>query len=208
MSAFPPPQVNAESSSPGSGGGARRSFRRWPLWAKIAAPVVGLLLVTGTAGALSGKKNDNGVPVTTAPVVTVRPLAGVDTVVTVTSTMPATTVTATTVALTTVAPTTIAPTTVAPPAKTVPPTIASTVPPTPPPTPAPTVAPTPAPTVAPTPPPTPAPTLAPVPTVPQTDPRFGTCKEAKANGYGPYVRGRDVEYNWYTDRDGDGIVCE
>jgi endonuclease YncB( thermonuclease family) len=41
-----------------------------------------------------------------------------------------------------------------------------------------------------------------------TDPRFGTCKEAKANGYGPYVRGIDSEYTWYRDADSDGIVCE
>lgn len=41
-----------------------------------------------------------------------------------------------------------------------------------------------------------------------TDPRFGTCKEAIANGYGPYYYGVDPEYNWYIDRDKDGIVCE
>jgi hypothetical protein len=41
-----------------------------------------------------------------------------------------------------------------------------------------------------------------------TDPRFGTCKEAIANGYGPYYDGVDPEYDWYIDRDGDGVVCE
>lgn len=41
-----------------------------------------------------------------------------------------------------------------------------------------------------------------------TDPRFGTCKEAKAAGYGGYVRGVDPEYEWYRDGDGDGIACE
>ncbi|WP_281860394.1 excalibur calcium-binding domain-containing protein [Salana multivorans] len=41
-----------------------------------------------------------------------------------------------------------------------------------------------------------------------TDPRFGTCKEAKANGYGHYVKGVDPEYAWYRDADGDGVVCE
>ncbi|MFC0582744.1 GmrSD restriction endonuclease domain-containing protein [Micrococcoides hystricis] len=41
-----------------------------------------------------------------------------------------------------------------------------------------------------------------------TDPRFGTCKEANAAGYGPYVQGRDVEYYWYRDRDKDGVACE
>jgi hypothetical protein len=40
------------------------------------------------------------------------------------------------------------------------------------------------------------------------DPHFGTCTEAKAHGYGPYYRGRDPEYSWYEDRDGDGVVCE
>ncbi len=40
------------------------------------------------------------------------------------------------------------------------------------------------------------------------DPRFGTCREAKANGYGPYVRGVHSEYDWYRDGDSDGTVCE
>jgi micrococcal nuclease len=40
------------------------------------------------------------------------------------------------------------------------------------------------------------------------DPRFRTCKEAIAHGYGPYYRGKDPEYDWYIDRDKDGIVCE
>jgi len=41
------------------------------------------------------------------------------------------------------------------------------------------------------------------------DPRFDTCEEAKAQGYGPYERGKDPEYNWYRDEDtdGDGVVC-
>ncbi len=39
------------------------------------------------------------------------------------------------------------------------------------------------------------------------DPRFDTCREAIANGYGPYLRD-DPEYGWYDDRDSDGIVCE
>ena len=41
-----------------------------------------------------------------------------------------------------------------------------------------------------------------------TDPDFGTCKAAKANGYGPYYQGTDPEYSWYRDADHDGIVCE
>ncbi|MFW6600053.1 excalibur calcium-binding domain-containing protein [Propionibacteriaceae bacterium Y2011] len=42
----------------------------------------------------------------------------------------------------------------------------------------------------------------------KTDPRFGTCKEAIRQGYGPYIQGKDPEYGWYRDRDKDGIVCE
>ncbi|MBB4740565.1 hypothetical protein BJY16_004024 [Actinoplanes octamycinicus] len=41
-----------------------------------------------------------------------------------------------------------------------------------------------------------------------TDPRFRTCAEANANGYGPYREGVDPEYAWYQDRDKDGEVCE
>lgn len=41
-----------------------------------------------------------------------------------------------------------------------------------------------------------------------TDPRFGTCGEAIASGFGPYVKGKDAEYSWYIDRDKDGVVCE
>lgn len=40
------------------------------------------------------------------------------------------------------------------------------------------------------------------------DPRFDTCSEARDAGFGPYVRGRDVEYGWYRDANGDGTVCE
>lgn len=41
-----------------------------------------------------------------------------------------------------------------------------------------------------------------------TDPQFGSCKEAKSQGFGPYVQGQDAEYDWYRDGDGDGTVCE
>jgi hypothetical protein len=41
-----------------------------------------------------------------------------------------------------------------------------------------------------------------------TDPRFATCGDAIAAGYGPYYRGRDTEYSWYRDGDSDGKVCE
>lgn len=42
----------------------------------------------------------------------------------------------------------------------------------------------------------------------ETDPRFSWCYEANDAGYGPYVKGQDPEYDWYQDRDGDGLVCE
>ena len=38
-----------------------------------------------------------------------------------------------------------------------------------------------------------------------TDPRFDTCRAAKAAGYGPYASGQDPEYEWYQDRDHDGL---
>lgn len=58
--------------------------------------------------------------------------------------------------------------------------------------------------------PAPAPTEAsePAPEQPATDPDMGTCKAAKAAGYGPYVQGQDPEYAWYRDADKDGVVCE
>jgi hypothetical protein len=40
------------------------------------------------------------------------------------------------------------------------------------------------------------------------DPRFDYCYQAVAAGYGPYRRGIDAEYGWYTDGDSDGVVCE
>jgi len=43
---------------------------------------------------------------------------------------------------------------------------------------------------------------------PGLDPRFPTCLQAKAAGYGMYVKDRDSEYAWYRDLDHDGRVCE
>ena len=40
------------------------------------------------------------------------------------------------------------------------------------------------------------------------DPRFRTCADANAAGFGPYVRGADQEFGWYIDRDRDGLACE
>ncbi len=40
------------------------------------------------------------------------------------------------------------------------------------------------------------------------DPRFDYCYQAQTDGYGPYYRGSDPEYEWYTDADSDGVVCE
>ncbi|HTF09239.1 MAG TPA: excalibur calcium-binding domain-containing protein [Asanoa sp.] len=65
----------------------------------------------------------------------------------------------------------------------------------------------------------PAPTVAPISAAPRpgpkprtsdkpaTDPRFGTCQQARQHHYGPYRRG-DTEYGWYPDADNDGVVCE
>jgi micrococcal nuclease len=71
----------------------------------------------------------------------------------------------------------------------------------------PTPAPAPIVTKTPKPAPAPAPAAAPASTR-TTDPRFPTCAEANAHGYGPYRRGFDPEYAWYIDQDSDGIVCE
>lgn len=58
-------------------------------------------------------------------------------------------------------------------------------------------------------PPEPEPTPEPTPEADgELDPRFSFCTEAKAAGYGPYVRGVDPEYEWYRDGDSDGTVCE
>jgi hypothetical protein len=46
------------------------------------------------------------------------------------------------------------------------------------------------------------------PVAPALDPRFDTCKDAIAHGYGPYVNGVDPEYDWYRDSDHDGVDCE
>lgn len=54
--------------------------------------------------------------------------------------------------------------------------------------------------------PSPKPARTPPPT--STDPRFPYCSDANDAGYGNYVNGRDPEYEWYDDRDSDGIVCE
>jgi hypothetical protein len=59
-----------------------------------------------------------------------------------------------------------------------------------------------------TPAPAPARTQAAAPQPAGTDPRFSSCKKAKAAGYGPYVSGTDPEYGWYRDGDSDGTVCE
>lgn len=45
-------------------------------------------------------------------------------------------------------------------------------------------------------------------TDPSVDPRFDTCTDAGAAGYGDYRRARDPEYSWYDDSDSDGRVCE
>jgi hypothetical protein len=42
----------------------------------------------------------------------------------------------------------------------------------------------------------------------RTDRRYANCAQVIAAGLGPYRRGRDPEYAWYPDDDGDGWVCE
>lgn len=41
------------------------------------------------------------------------------------------------------------------------------------------------------------------------DPKFASCAEAIAAGFGPYVEGDDPEYDFYADEDvdGEGVVC-
>ncbi|MGC5011228.1 SecDF P1 head subdomain-containing protein [Streptosporangium sp. DT93] len=41
-----------------------------------------------------------------------------------------------------------------------------------------------------------------------TDPQYRTCKQAMADGYGPYYRDVHEEYAWYADVDKDDVVCE
>lgn len=55
---------------------------------------------------------------------------------------------------------------------------------------------------------TPTPAPAPVTGGAGLDPRFRTCGDANAAGFGPYVAGQDREYDWYIDRDRDGVACE
>jgi len=39
------------------------------------------------------------------------------------------------------------------------------------------------------------------------DPRFKSCKEAVAAGYGPYIKGLHKEYAWYPDLDRSDTAC-
>ncbi|MFI0420305.1 excalibur calcium-binding domain-containing protein [Spongiactinospora sp. 9N601] len=41
----------------------------------------------------------------------------------------------------------------------------------------------------------------------ESHPRYASCEEANAHGYGNYRKGEHPEYKWYVDRDGDGVVC-
>lgn len=58
------------------------------------------------------------------------------------------------------------------------------------------------------PPPVPIPTGVPPSTTIVLDPRFDTCEEANAAGYGPYLWARDPEYFWYPDPELDLVVCD
>ncbi|WP_144018788.1 DUF1524 domain-containing protein [Demequina sp. NBRC 110056] len=44
-------------------------------------------------------------------------------------------------------------------------------------------------------------------TTADVDERYPYCKDLPS-GLGPYYRDQDPEYAWYSDRDGDGVVCE
>ena len=46
------------------------------------------------------------------------------------------------------------------------------------------------------------------PQQPAAPPRYGTCKEAIAADGGNYRAGIDPQYDYYDDRDGDGVVCD
>jgi hypothetical protein len=200
---LPPPSgppagsdYRSPAPEPRSGSALKRAggkYRAWPLWAKIAAPGAAIFIGLGAIGAVT----EPAEPVDADEVV---PVAGIadPPAPTPAPTVEATTVPPTTAPPSTAAPTTppttVAPTTVPPP----PTTAAPTLPPT-------TAAPTLPPTTAPPPPPPPPP---PAPVAVATDPNYGTCKEAKAHGAGPYYKGTDPEYGWYRDADSDGIVCE
>ncbi len=38
--------------------------------------------------------------------------------------------------------------------------------------------------------------------------KYASCAEAIAAGQGPYFKGVHQEYNWYVDRDNDGVACD
>jgi len=39
------------------------------------------------------------------------------------------------------------------------------------------------------------------------NPKYDTCRQAKAAGYGPYTKGLHPEYAWYPDLDNNGVAC-
>ena len=43
---------------------------------------------------------------------------------------------------------------------------------------------------------------------PRPGPAVRDVPAANEAGYGPYRSGVDAEYDWYRDRDHDGVVCE
>jgi Excalibur calcium-binding domain len=192
MSTFPPPAGGPPPLPAPSVSSPWRKVRRWPLWAKIAAPIGGLVLAGGVANAVGSESphDDSAVAVTidtetSAPSATDEPIVVTTLASEVTAAMEVTEATTGTAGS---SPVPAAPSPVASDAL-------------------PAISPAAPPTVPPTQPPPPAP-IQPAANSPLSDPRFDTCKEAKANGYGPYFQGTDTEYGWYQDRDNDGIVCE
>ncbi|MFI7447189.1 excalibur calcium-binding domain-containing protein [Nonomuraea sp. NPDC049714] len=39
------------------------------------------------------------------------------------------------------------------------------------------------------------------------NPKYDSCRQARAAGYGPYTKGVHPEYAWYTDVDNNGVAC-
>jgi Excalibur calcium-binding domain len=111
----PPPPVDEGTGATGSPfARMARTYRGWPLWAKIAAPTSAAIIVLAVVGSIADSPEDTEIR---EPTVTSAQAS--------TTERPATTSTTTTsTTTTTTAPTTTAPTTTAPPATAPPPTIA------------------------------------------------------------------------------------
>jgi hypothetical protein len=161
------------------------TYRSWPQWARIMAPVAAVILGLALVSGITGGAGESDTETLAA--------AGSATTEREAPREPSTTQTP---------PTTAPPTTAAP--TTVPPTLPPTTTPPPPTTVGPPT------TAAPAPPPAPpAPTPAPAPVAPSPSPAvsYQNCDAARAAGVTPLHRG-DPGYAAHLDRDNDGIACE